>query len=72
MNDPCVNGGSCVDDGVNQACNCPTGYVGNNCETSKNYFAYFYIVLHLVVSPFETKTLKQHKPLASHARFLMA
>ena len=33
---PCANGGTCVDDGVNSyICDCATGYEGPTCEISK-------------------------------------
>jgi len=32
---PCMNGGTCVDDGEGVSLHsCPGGFVGNNCETS--------------------------------------
>ena len=33
--DPCQNGGTCTDQVNAYTCNCVTGYVGTDCETSK-------------------------------------
>ena len=30
---PCSNGGICVDENGTPRCTCPTGFVGKNCET---------------------------------------
>ena len=37
-NDPCLNGGVCVqsESGSGYICNCPTGYSGTNCENEGN------------------------------------
>ncbi len=29
----CVNGGTCIINGADFLCNCPTGWTGTNCET---------------------------------------
>lgn len=33
---PCSNGGTCVENNGTPKCNCPTGFVGNHCETKGN------------------------------------
>ena len=32
---PCLNGGTCVEDVVKYQCNCVAGYTGVHCETCK-------------------------------------
>ena len=34
---PCVNGGTCVDEGANFTCTCVPGYEGNMCQSGKPY-----------------------------------
>jgi hypothetical protein len=29
---PCLNSGTCISQGSNYECKCPTGYTGRNCE----------------------------------------
>ena len=33
---PCLNGGTCVDGPDSYTCNCPSGFTGSDCETSKH------------------------------------
>ena len=33
---PCRNGGTCTDRVNEYTCKCPSGYNGDNCETSKS------------------------------------
>ena len=40
---PCVNGGTCIDRVAKYTCYCPSGYTGDDCETSECKF--FSVVL---------------------------
>ena len=33
--DPCMNGATCIADGTDYSCDCPTEFTGTNCETGK-------------------------------------
>ena len=35
---PCVNGGTCIDRVAKYTCYCPSGYTGDDCETSECKF----------------------------------
>ena len=35
VDEPCKNGGTCIDEFNEYICNCASGYTGINCETGK-------------------------------------
>lgn len=39
---PCMNGGTCTENGGGYDCACPTQYSGPNCESKENYHLFLF------------------------------
>ena len=50
VDEPCLNGATCIDALTDYSCTCAAGYTGENCETG----------IHLLRDSFYTSTVVQH------------